>query len=300
MNYSALEAYLPIFSGIPETLVKSPHIFVGTFLHTARQLVPVVKEDWTRLVEAGIRHDMLSNFEQVVEALTVAEAFLNKTRFVSEEIHHQWEQKAPQVYDFLEEFEAAYRYAYRHQSQIKKQVDAFVQSRRSKGGVNELLGLIQLGEKNMEPLLAIGFDITKLATATQLAYDLLTIYRTGLKNDAKSQAALDMRNRAFTYLDIFISDIKSAARYLYWDQPQIYSRYTLVYRASTPQTEPTLQLNSQPQPPTPQPKSMVSEVLGRKDRGPALSKPQPLPSTGKRKNRFRHDDETGLIEQSKF
>ena len=327
MNYAALEEFLSIFSVIPQSQVRTPHVFVGTFLHTAQQLIPVVHQDIALLVGAGLRPDMLQRYALVVDALETAESFLNKTRFISEESHLQWEFRAPQVYNYLEEFEAVYQLAYRHKPSIKAQVDLLLKSRSTKGGVQELLGLIQLGLANREPLAAIAFDISKLEKATSLSNDLSVLYQHHIKHDAKSEAALDMRNRAFTYLYTLVKDIRLTGEYLFWNQPQRSAQYTIVYHTSQiPSPTSVQQAAQQPVQQSAQvqvpgaPRAPLQEVdlelgvsetrissnlnsvLNRKERGTQLSKPQPLPhDPNRRKNRFMVDtDDTGMLEQEKF
>lgn len=314
MNTDALEQFLPIFGAIPTEHVKSPHIYIGTFLSTASQLVPVVAQDIDKLTKTGLREDVLRNYPTAVEALRVAEVFLNKSRFVTEEAHTEWEQKAPVVYDYLEEMECAYRLAYRRLPQIKALVQQILESRSSQGGINELLSLVELGESNIQQLIAIGFDITKLQKATYLAKDLQNIYLNSVKHDAKTEAARDMRDRAYTYLEAFVGDIRAAGRFLFWDQPEMYGRYTRVYHKSSTQRSidaihptPRSKTKSMPLNPLRQKdveKTNLGSILGNRDRAKGTSKPMPTPPSGStplRGNRFaRGHEDDGAIEQSKF
>ena len=95
--------------------------------------------------------------------------------------------------------------------------------------VHDLRAEKELGEKNRKDLEAIRFDLAFLDQCGAMADDLGRIYAKAFIDDTSSEA-LDIRNRAFTYMRMVAGEILEAAEYVLRDNPDRLKQYYSDYR----------------------------------------------------------------------
>lgn len=95
--------------------------------------------------------------------------------------------------------------------------------------VQDLNDLAIMGKQNVEQLVAIGFDLTKLDAAAELSDNMAVLLAEtngscGAGNDSKY-----LRNQAYTYLKELVDEIRACGKYVFWKDKRRLEGYTSKY-----------------------------------------------------------------------
>ncbi len=95
--------------------------------------------------------------------------------------------------------------------------------------IQDLSDLAALGNEYSEYLTAINLDLNLLTQASETAARLSEVL--ALANaENTSGGAIELRNRAFTYLKEVVDEIRTVGQYLFWRNKERLQGYSSSYR----------------------------------------------------------------------
>ena len=84
----------------------------------------------------------------------------------------------------------------------------------------DLSRLATVGNKHLAALQAVGFDTNLLATAAALSDELSKVLADARKETTANSAAIDLRNRAYTYCEEAVSEVRECGKFVFRNNPE--------------------------------------------------------------------------------
>ena len=224
------EKKLDEIRAIPDRLVKTPYYPVDVFIQEARNLQQWIQQDRDKLIAAGIPAKLIDDLTARANALLVAQGNWIGEYKTRSEAQAVWNEKAPEAFDFRDSLIHACRYAYRNNPEILGWVSYIGEDNGNADMLEDLHNISVLGKKNPEPLKAIGFDMTQLDRAAQLAVELGGVLAKANGETQSDQEAKMIRDKAYTYLKEAMDEIQDCGKYLFWRDEARLKGYSSAYR----------------------------------------------------------------------
>jgi hypothetical protein len=228
-NIDDYNAKLDVIKAIPDEDVQTPAIPVDAFLQEGENLKHWSTEDAARLAVVGITQEMIDDLSVRTGALREAQSIWMKDRYSMEEAQREWNLLSPEAYDLRDELIHDYRFAYRKDPVLLGRVSAIADGTGDDDMIQDLNDLSVLGKANPEPLNAIGFDATKLDTASTKSDEMAELLATANGDKAEQNESKLIRDKAYTHLKELVDEIREAGKYVFWKDEIRYRGYTSEY-----------------------------------------------------------------------
>jgi hypothetical protein len=229
-QYQDYEKKLNEIRAIPDRLVKSPNYPVDVFIQEARNLHQWIQNDRDKLIAAGIPEKLIDDLPVCANALLVAQGYWIEEYQRRSEAQALWNEKASEAFDLRDRLVHACRYAYRNNPEILGWVSYIAEDNGNVDMLQDLHNISLLGKKNPEPLKSIGFDMTQLDKAAQLAVELGGVLAKANGDTQSDQEAKITRDKAYTYLKEAVDEIRDCGKYLFWRNEERLKGYSSAYR----------------------------------------------------------------------
>lgn len=215
-NAEDYAAKLAEIEAIPNDQVKAPDLPVDVFLQEVENLCKWVIPDQEKLVAAGLDWALVTDLPVRAGALREAQSLWNTVRFAREEAQKQWKEQSPAAYDLRNGLLHAFRYAFRHESDLITQVNLITDGTGHADMIQDLNDLAILGNAHTDLLTAIGFDLTQLATAAMTSAELATLLSQATVDRAAPNPERVIRDRAFTFTKQVLDEVRACGQYVFW------------------------------------------------------------------------------------
>lgn len=229
-NQTEYEAILPIAQTITKDEFKSINMPIGIFAQEAEDLFIWSAHDKEALIEAGIPEEYFLKLNQCAGALRYAQSHWVKDFKDREDAEQRWAEESPAAFDLVNELIHTFRYAYRNNDIILKQIAAIAEGSGAADMIQDLSDLSILGNENKAELEGIKFDFVLLdeASATSAAMADLRAMSNGEK--LKASDSMIIRDQMYTLLKRYVDEIRSCGKYLFWRNSDRLRGYSSEYK----------------------------------------------------------------------
>jgi hypothetical protein len=226
----SLQIITPHIMNIPPEEVRSPDFPVPTALQEAQDLLHFVRASRVHaaLVRVGQAPDFVADLEQRLAAAREAQSEWVTVRDSTKPTELvELEARAASL---RSDVVAAARFNLRNDRLAQTTLSSITNGDGVADLIQDLFDLAALVEKHTVSFEADqSFDAeASVAQARGLA-QALSSRVSSERTDSESLASRVLRDRAFTYLDDFVSEVRSAGRYAFRNEPSVLTRFTSEY-----------------------------------------------------------------------
>ncbi|MBD3418776.1 MAG: hypothetical protein GF398_01535 [Chitinivibrionales bacterium] len=223
------EAALSKLDALPSDDVRSPDMPTEEAVNEGEKVAQLLIEHADAFAKIGFDMAIAKQLQQAAGALRVADAKWLACWGEQKESRRLWSEKSPQGYALRDEMLAAFTYALRKDAAVLKQVRRIRAGRTHSDMIQDLRDITELGKKHAALLADININAGKLEQCAAMADELGTLYAKVFA-DGSDNEALDIRNRAFTWMRMLQQEVVDAAEYVLRDDPDTLRRFYSEYR----------------------------------------------------------------------
>ena len=209
---------LPQWQSLSENKVQKPNIPVEVAAREGEKLCRWTQSDKEVLVEHGLNWSLVESLPQRARALRQAEANWHRVMARHKNAHQTWETESLKGLELRQFLVRHFRYAFAELPDARIQLKTAVKGNRHSQLVQSLNNLAVMGEYYPAELDAVQFKKEHLEQArnmSKLLGHLLAVYR----SKSNYHPALSIRNRAYTYLQMAVTDIRKCGRFCFHEKP---------------------------------------------------------------------------------
>ncbi|MBL7966891.1 MAG: hypothetical protein JNK09_07805 [Prolixibacteraceae bacterium] len=199
--------------------VSAPVLPIDVFVQEAENLFHWCADDQAQLVHAGLNWELVTSLPVRAGACREAQSRWIKERNVRQEAEQLWKDQSPAAFDLRDQLIHSFRYAFRKDEGLLSRVEEIAQGNTNSDMVQDLNDLAVLGLGNLDLLSTINFDGDLLNTATELADQMGDLLGAANGERKKDSEAMDIRDRAYTYLKEAVDEIRECGKFVFWRNP---------------------------------------------------------------------------------
>jgi hypothetical protein len=230
MPNSDLEALRPVLDALPLEDIDEPDLPMSVLLQEAHDLYAIVKDEPVRsaLVAVGVEPEQIDTLDNVINATRAAQS----QWVVVRDRHKEQAQRdrEEQGYTLRGSLLASCRFNLRKRKKAKATIQAIAEGEGLPDLVQDLVDIAQLIDDHRD---AFARDTTfDAGTKSEEARTLSAEIQAGLSSERQGETreqSKDLRDRAFTYLNTQVSDLREAGRYRYRDDRQQSAKFASAY-----------------------------------------------------------------------
>lgn len=207
-----------------------PGMPVENYVQEAEDQVEWALVDLDELTAMGMSREMFDSILIRSGALREAQSKWMRESKTLEEDEKAWSEKAPLAFEFRDELLRYFRFAFRAHPDLLDQVAAISEGESREDMIQDLNDLAVLGRNNPVILEKINFDMTKIDKAAAMSDEVATFLASVNRARMEKPEALNIRNRAYTYLKMAHDEVKATARFIFWDKEEKLKGYRSKYR----------------------------------------------------------------------
>jgi hypothetical protein len=227
----SLEDLKPQLMSLPPDAVRSPSLPMATALQEAHDLYELCRRDTvnTALVAVGQGPSFVLDLAQRIDAAREAQSIWVSARDRSKSAELvALESRAAELRSTLV---AAGRWNLRNQREPQATLSAIRAGEGVDDLVQDLFDLATLCEKHTDAFTSDrSFDVTARVAEARTVAQQLSESVSAERLDPEPAGVRDVRDRAFTHMDDLVSEIRTAARYAFRQEPELAKRFTSRYR----------------------------------------------------------------------
>ena len=215
-NKTDFEKVAGFLKDIKDDRLKFPTIPMDTYNQEAENLAVWCEPDKEKLIAAGLDWSIFDSMATRAGASRWATSLWFKVRFTQEQAQDEWKKLSPTGYELLSEILHSMRYAYSDNDNLLKRVSEIAEGRGNADMIQDLSDSAVLGQGNIEPLKAIGFDTAKLDEASRKSDELASLLAHATGEKALDSDVKLARDQAYTYLKEGVDAIRKCGQYVFW------------------------------------------------------------------------------------
>ncbi|MCW3789430.1 hypothetical protein [Plebeiibacterium sediminum] len=204
--------------------VKLPNNPIDEFTAYAENLAIEALKDKDKLEAAGLNPTYIDDLKSLSGALRYCQAMWTAEFKAMGEARQQWKIESPEAFQLKKEMLHHLSFAYRNMDDVIQKVKRIRKGSGNADMIQDLLELSVLAEKYPEPLTKIGFDTTLVSKSRTVSNEMRELLAQANGGDTASVIKLN-RDKAFTLLQIRITEICEVGRYIFWEDPDRLSAY---------------------------------------------------------------------------
>lgn len=225
----AYDKLLSKLKELPAKKVRSPDMPVNEAVSEGEKMAVLCKEDKAFFEPIGFDMGLANECAAAAGALRVADGKRLACLGEKNESRKEWDENEAAGYELRDDTLAALSYALRKNNKAMRIVRKIRHGGSDRDMIHDLRAEKELGIKYPDELMAILFDMAILDRCGNMADRLGTLYAKAFV-DTSGKEALDIRNRAFTYMRSISSEILDAAEFVLRDNPERIRQYYSDYR----------------------------------------------------------------------
>ena len=126
-----------------------------------------------------------------------------------------------------------FTFAYRKLPDLLAKVQTIREGNSNADMLQDHSDMSVLGKENPGPLNKIGFDITDLDRAAEVADELSAVLALANGEDGDDVDAKELRDKAYTFMKIAVDEIRSTGQYVFWRDDDRKKGYVSSYKKRT-------------------------------------------------------------------
>jgi hypothetical protein len=210
---------LPVIAAIKPNEVLTPNIPIDVFVQEAENLFHWCLDDMQELTRVGLAWDVVTSLPVRAGACREAQSLWIKERNTSQEAESKWKVEAPAAFELRDELLHQFRFAFRKDDGLLARVEEIAQGNTNADMVQDLNDLATLGKAHTDLLTNIGFDLSLLDQAADIA-DRMGDLLGATNGERKSVSeAMQLRDKAYTYLKKAVDEIRECGKFVFWRNP---------------------------------------------------------------------------------
>jgi hypothetical protein len=215
MSKTNFEEKLIEIQAIIDADVKKPNMPVGEAVQESENLFAWSMMDQVQLTKSGLDLTLIEDLPLRAGAVRYAQSIWARESQTQEEAEKEWKEKAPEAFDFRDQLLHHFTFAYRKFPELLAKVQTIRDGNSNADMLQDHSDLNVLGKENPEPLTKIGFDITDLDKAAEVADELSAVLALANGEDGDVDAK-ELRDKAFTFMKIAVDEIRATGQYAFW------------------------------------------------------------------------------------
>ena len=215
---------------IPPEDVQSPSTPVHLVLQGAEDLHYWAQKDREVLVGVGMDPQLIEELQPRTSALRISEGNWYHIRDTHAKAQQQWKEEAPKAYELRNKLVHEFLFAFRNDETLVRKVRGISSGGGYADMIQDLVNLSILGQNHKEELGKINFDMSQLDTAMETADSMADLLGVVNAVSPLEKEALDLRDRAFTYLNAVMTEIRSYGKFVFYRNRGRYKGYVNHYR----------------------------------------------------------------------
>jgi hypothetical protein len=193
---------------IEENQIKIPNnIPVNVYIHEADNLYQWCRQDKDKLTALGLNWEFVTDLPARTGALIEAESRWNTQRFAGKESAKKWEEESLTAYDLRDEILQYFRFAYRKDAGLAKQVTGISEGEGHADMIQDLNDLAVLGKQHPMWLEKINFDMSLLDRAAETAERMARLLAQATTDRTCGSDGKKIRDQAYTHLKEAVDEI---------------------------------------------------------------------------------------------
>jgi hypothetical protein len=218
---------------IPDADEKKPNMPVGEAVQEAENIFAWCKDDHALLTKAGLDWALVEDLPLRAGACRYAQSIWARESQTQEEAQKEWKEKSPEAFDFRDRLLHDFTFAYRKLPDLSAKVQTIREGNSNADMLQDFSDMNVLGKENLEPLTKIGFDITDLDRAAEVADELSAVLALANGEYGDDVDAKELRDKAYTYMKMAMDEIRSTGQYVFWRDDDRKKGYVSRYKRKT-------------------------------------------------------------------
>jgi len=193
-----------------------PNIPCNVYLSETELLHKWAMEDKLKLAVGGIQEDRIEQLDIRGTVLRTFQADWLVVRRTGKDAEKEWKAFSVEAYELCDELKHAFKYAFRGNSELLGRVDEIAKGTGDSDMIQDLKTYSQLGLIHQDLLTPIGFDLTKLATASDMSEQGADLLAEANGSKLKGNEHKVLRDKAYTHLKEVADDVRACGKYIFW------------------------------------------------------------------------------------
>jgi len=128
----------------------------------------------------------------------------------------EWKAFATEAYNLCDEMKHAFKYAFRNEPELLGRVNEIAKGTGDSDMIQDLKSYSLLGQKHQDLLTPIGFDISKLNTASSMSDQGANLLAEANGSKLKGNEQKVLRDKAYTHLKEVVDEVRACGKYIFW------------------------------------------------------------------------------------
>ena len=137
-------------------------------------------------------------------------------RRTGKDVDKEWKAFATEAYNLCDEMKHTFKYAFRNEPELLGRVNEIAKGTGDSDMIQDLKSYSLLGLKHQDLLTPIGFDITKLDTASSMSDEGANLLAEANGSKLKGNEQKVLRDKAYTHLKEVVDEVRACGKYIFW------------------------------------------------------------------------------------
>jgi hypothetical protein len=231
MNYiSRYLLKLDEIMSIPHEEVMQPVTMpVSVYMQEAMNLYAWCRHDRDKLTANGLDWSIVEDMPARIDALKEAQSRWAVTDKSGLDLEWRWKEKLSYARGFRKDLVRSIKFLFRKDREVSMELSSYGKGGSCAAIIQSLHSLSVFGRMHSGFLAGAGFDTGKLGAAADLSREMASLMASVRSLRISHSAALDIRNRAYTFLAAAVSEVRSHGHYLFSNDSLKFRGYTSEY-----------------------------------------------------------------------
>jgi len=198
---------------------------VDVFAAKCETLAVEANKDRESLKNVGLDLTLLDELPSLTGALRYCQAIWMGEFRTKKEAQEKWNAANPLGYELKSELLHFFTFAYRKRPNITKALQPMRKSSGHIDMIQDLLELGTLGKKYPEPLITIGFDLSKLDVAKDTSHSLRDLLAIANGDKGSENMTKLLRDKTYTLLLNKVREVREYGRFIFWRNDKRRAKY---------------------------------------------------------------------------
>lgn len=220
INSNHYSENLNTIKSITEDRILIPgSIPVKVYIQEAENLYNWCQPDKEKLTANGLDWSLVEDMPARIGALREAQSRWVISDSDDIEVEKQWDVKSPVAHNFRKQLVRAYKFIFRNNAPVISMINTIAEGESNAAMIQSLNDLSNFGRNHIQFLQTTKFDLTLPDKADEMSSEMGSLLAAVNSRRAFCSDTLKIRNQAYTYLRWAVTELKSHANYLFWNDP---------------------------------------------------------------------------------
>ncbi len=223
------EEMVPRLKAMEFTRVREPDMPLDVVVHEGEVFRVLASQDSHLFEKVGLDLSIIEELRKTVACFAVANAKCAAMRQQKKEAVRVWLEEQKTGFELRRECLQAQLFAFRNNDEAREKLKRIRRKNGHAAMIQDLRNLAQLGKTYKDDLASINFDMNRITLLEETADRLGKLRAAAFSSENRNEEQL-IRNKAFTYMRMLMTEIKVYVRYVFYDNPDRQRQYASAYR----------------------------------------------------------------------